>query len=62
MRAELQDSWSSVMTRPATYRRAGRPAGVSGASAMIRRAATLRGPGREPGERCERNYRTAGRA
>ena len=43
------------MTRPATYCRAGRPAGESGASAMTRLAATLRGPGRERGERCERD-------
>ena len=50
------------MTRRATYRRAGRPAGESGASAMIPRAATLHDPGRERGERCERNYKIDGRA
>ena len=50
------------MTRPDTYCRAGRPARESGASVMTRRAATLRGPGLERGERCERYYKAAGRA
>ena len=62
VRAVLQYSRASLITHRATYRRASRPAGESGASVMTRRAGTLRRPGRERGERCERYYKTVGRA
>ena len=60
-RSERDDSTGSYLTRsrPGAGRalRAGLP--ERGARVMTRRAATLRGPGRERGERCERGYKTA---